>query len=50
MFALTKQSQVIALAALFFVIMGHLFLDITSDHVADNSDGSKDKSFVAINN
>ena len=49
MYALTKQSLVIALAALSCVMMGHLVLDVTSGHVTDSSSNSN-KSSVAINN
>jgi hypothetical protein len=50
MFALIKQSLIIVSAAFFCIMMGHLFLDITSDYVADNSSGSKDKTLASINN
>jgi len=45
-----KRLLGIAVAALFFVMMGHLILDITSENVADNSSDSKDKSFEVVNN
>lgn len=49
MYALTKKSLVITVVALSCVMMGHLILDFTSDHVADSSTDSN-KSPVAINN
>lgn len=48
--ALIKRTIVITLAALLFVVMGHLILDVTSDRIADNYSGSDNKSSVAINN
>ena len=50
MYTFIKRLLGIAVAALFFVMMGHLILDITSENVADNSSDSKDKSSVVINN
>lgn len=50
MYALTKQSLVIFLVALFCVMLSHLVLDSTSDHVADSSSDAKETPFVVINN
>ena len=50
MLALIKRTIGITFAALFFVMVGHLILDVTSDYVADESSDSEKKSSVAINN
>ena len=50
MYALIKQSLLITLLAFFFVMLGHMILDITSENVVDNSSDPKDNLSVAINN
>jgi hypothetical protein len=50
MCALIKKSFGIALAALFFVMVGHLFSGIPFDHVSDNGSDSIGRLSVAVNN
>ena len=47
--ALIKRTIGIALAALFLVMAGHFILDITSDHIVNNSDDFENNSSVAVN-
>lgn len=50
MLALIKRTIGMIFAALFFVMVGHLILDVTSDHAADDVSVSENKLSVVINN